>query len=199
MKLLEYARKANANTFVLASSGGIYGYGDDSFKEEDPILAKGDIGFYLTTKFCSEVLAENYKKIMNIIILRFFFVYGPNQRDSMLVPRLVKNVINENPITISNNGGIRINPTFVTDAANAVINSLSLNRSCKINVGGPDILSMKEIGEIIGEEVGKKLIFKIEDKIAQNLVGDISLMSRLVGPPKIHFRDGIKELIRNIQ
>src|SRR4030042_288576 len=80
LRLLEYARQAQVKIFVLASSGGIYGHGDEGFREDQPIEAKDDLGFYLGTKLCAEIIAENYSSFMNIVILRFFFIYGPRQR-----------------------------------------------------------------------------------------------------------------------
>src|SRR5881628_2780832 len=89
LRFLDYARKAGVRNFVFASSGGVYGSGDFQMSEEIQITARGDLGFYLTTKLCSEILAQNYSGFFSVVVLRFFFVYGPTQRQTMLVPRLI--------------------------------------------------------------------------------------------------------------
>jgi len=196
LRLLEYARKAKAQTFILASSGGIYGHGDEGFKEDRPIEAKGDLGFYLGTKLCAEVLAENYASFMVIIILRFFFVYGPGQRPTMFIPRLLRAAQEGEPILLSGENGLKCNPTFVTDAASAVSRSLGLKASHKINVGGPEVLSLRQIGQSIGEVLGRPPVFKVQkDSEPQHLVGDIKKMVQLLGPPVVKFREGISRCI----
>ena len=196
LRLLEYARQAGAKTFIYASSGGIYGYGDEGFRENQPIVAQRDLGFYQSTKLCSEVIAENYVPYMNVIILRFFFVYGPRQNATMLVPRLVRNVREGNPILLQGTSGIRINPTHVSDAAEAVVRSLSLMDSQKINVGGPEVLTLRQIGEIIGASMGKQPIFEIKEDIQpHNLIGDTHKMARLLAPPRITFAEGIRSML----
>jgi nucleoside-diphosphate-sugar epimerase len=58
----------------------------------------------------SEIIAENYAPYMNIVILRFFFVYGPRQNTTMLIPRLIRSIKEGNPIILQGSNGIRINP-----------------------------------------------------------------------------------------
>jgi UDP-glucose 4-epimerase len=197
LRLLDYARKAGAKTFILASSGGIYGHGDREFSEDLEISARGDLGFYLGTKLCSEAIAESYTPFMNIIVLRFFFVYGSGQRRSMLIPRLIQSVLNGKPIALQGQDGIRLNPTHVSDAVTAIIHSLQLEGSHKINVAGSQVLSLREIGEIIGKAVDKKPKFDVQmDVQPRHLVGDINKMSRLLGLPKVKFEEGIEMLMK---
>jgi nucleoside-diphosphate-sugar epimerase len=196
LRLLEYARRANAKSFILASSGGVYGHGDNGFKEDQPISVKGDIGFYLGSKVCAEVLAENYTPFMNIIILRFFFIYGSRQHTSMLIPRLVRAVKEGEPIILHGRDGLKINPTYVTDAASAVCQSLELTDSHKINIAGPEVLSLRQIGQQIGGILHKKPIFEINKNIRpQHLIGDIKKMTHFLGQPVVRFRDGIAKYI----
>lgn len=196
LHLLEYARQAQAKTFVLASSGGIYGHGDEGFKEDQAIAAKGDLGFYLGTKLCVEVLAENYSPFMNIIILRFFFVYGPGQRSRLLIPRLVKAVKEERPIILHGKDGLKMNPTYVSDAASAVCHSLELKESQKINIGGPEILSLRQVGQEIGNILRKDPVFEVNEHIQpQHLVGDIKKMVHFLGEPLVKFKEGIARYI----
>ncbi len=138
LKALDYARCAGARTFVYASSGGIYGNSTQVCDEDTPIGSGGELGFYLGTKLCGEIIAENYIPYMNVIILRPFFVYGPGQRKDMLIPRLVERVRNGQPIQLIGEDGLQINPTYVEDAALAIRQALSLetavNQHCRSGV-----------------------------------------------------------------
>jgi nucleoside-diphosphate-sugar epimerase len=198
LRLLDWAKQTGVRTFVFASSGGVYGGGDKEFSEEQEAMPKGDLGFYLGTKLCSEVIAQNYTPYMNVIILRFFFVYGPGQRRSMLIPRLVNSVREEKPILLQGKDGIRLNPTYVSDAVEAICGALQLTGSQKINVGGPQVLSLREIGLTIGEALKKKPKFKvIQDVEPPHLIGDIRKLSKLLREPRVLFKEGIVRYLEN--
>lgn len=195
-KMLEWARTSGVKRFILASSGGVYGHGDTAFREDDAIGPIGPLGYYLASKHCAELLAGSYANCFTIAILRFFFVFGPGQKQSMLIPRLVDSVRNGRPITLQGHEGIRINPIFVDDASMAIRRSLELTRSHTINVAGPEVLSMRQIGTLIGQAVGREPVFEIEqDVIPRHLSGDISKMCTLLAPPRVSFADGLLSML----
>lgn len=197
--LLEYARKAECSKFIYASSGGVYGNAEKEFVEDNPLVNTGNLGFYLGTKFCSELLVGNYTPWYNVIIARFFFVYGERQNKGMLIPRLLANIINGNEITLQGNNGIKINPIYVSDAANALCKMISLAKGNYIfNIGGEEVLTLREICDIIGQIVNKKPKFNILDQNPKHLIGDISKMKELLSVPVIDFRTGINYLVSKI-
>ena len=166
------------------------------FREDDRGGYTKEMGFYLGTKYCSEVLLENYFDLLNVIILRFFFVYGKGQNQSMLIPRLISRVKDGESITLQGQSGMKINPVHVSDATKAIIASLNLQGSHKLNVAGPEVLSLREIGEKIGTAVGRIPQFSIDETIVpKNLIGDLSKMKELLINPSIKFEDGIKTMI----
>lgn len=197
LKLLDYAQKAGVKTFIYASSGGIYGNSDKGFTEDAEIVSRGDLGFYLGTKLSSEIIAENYSSIFDIIILRMFFVYGEKQKRSMLIPRLIDSVQTGAPIALNGEKGLTINPIYVQDAAKAILKAIELNGSHKINIGGTENLSLKEIGDIIGKSMDKKPNYNILDAEPKNLIGDISKMKKLLIEPSVKFKEGVKLMLQN--
>lgn len=199
LRLLDYARQAQCQTFIYASSGGVYGNQSDAFKEDLKIPAGGHLGFYLSTKMCSEILLENYSDLMNIVILRFFFVYGPGQRSSMLIPRLIQNVQAQNPIVLQGQEGIKINPTYVSDAVTALQASLNLTGLHTINVAGPEELSLKQIGDLIGQYTNQIPRFEWQEGEAKSIIGDIAKMTELLGHPQINFEEGLKRLLKAME
>lgn len=196
LRFLDYAWKAGASHFVYASSGGVYGSGDVRMSEDIQIPAHGGLGFYLSTKLSAEIIAKNYSSFFNFVSLRFFFVYGPAQRKSMLIPRLIQRVRDGQPLLLQGLDGIRLNPTHVSDAAAATRCALEIEGSHIINVGGPDILNMREIGTMIGHFVGKSPIFDIDEKSQPgHLIADIDKMSSLLVYPKMGFSDGLRTML----
>jgi UDP-glucose 4-epimerase len=193
LKLLEYGRKAGVKKFIYASSGGVYGSSANEFNEDSPLVSAKDLGFYLSTKFCSEMLVENYSNFFDISILRLFFVYGPKQRKDMLIPRLIDSVKNGKEIKLQGESGIKINPIYVDDAASAIQKTLSIKGNFKFNIAGPEVLSLRDIVETISESTGIKPVYDIDKTVTpKNLVADIGKMTELLLEPKIKFKEGLK-------
>lgn len=193
-RLLEWAAKAGVKRFVLASSGGVYGRGSRAFTEQDPVRLEA-ASHYLRTRAAAEILAGGWRESFQVIVLRFFFVYGSGQKPSFLVPRLVDSVRSGRAIDLQGEDGIRINPVHVDDAAKAVERALGLEKSDTLNVGGPEVLTMRALGNAIGAALGKQASFHVDAKTqAQDLVGDIERMSAELAAPVIRFADGIRSL-----
>lgn len=196
-RMLDWARMSGVARFILASSGGVYGFGEHAFREEDAIGPRGPLGYYLASKQCSELLAGSYTDCFTVVILRFFFVFGPGQKNSMLIPRLMDSIKLGKPITLQGGEGIRLNPIFVDDASTAICQALDLPQSHIINVAGPEVLNMREIGNLIGQAVGREPIFHIDrNAIPHHLSGDITKMCQLLGSPRVRFADGLRLLFR---
>ena len=196
LKTLDYAREAGAKKFIYASSGGVYGSAQQSFSETATLPANGENGFYISSKLCSEVLAENYKELMDVIILRFFFVYGKKQKSTMLMPRLLANIKNFKPVTLQGDKGIILNPVYVSDAVSAVLAALDLKGFHKINVAGPEVVSLKQICEMIGEKIGVKPIFEYDlQSKPRDLIGDIKNMKQLLSAPRYMLDEGLSEIL----
>jgi UDP-glucose 4-epimerase len=195
LKLVDWAHKNNVKKFIYASSAGIYGNGDKEFDEDSNIVYNNALGFYLGTKYCSEIILDNYVNLLTVVQLRLFFVYGKDQRKDMLIPRLIDNVKQKRPITLQGQEGIKINPTHVSDAALAIAQSLLLSESNKINIAGPEVLSMRQIAETIGEIFECTPRFITEDKEAKHLIGNTAKMKKYLMTPQTHLEKGIKEFI----
>ena len=190
--LLEYARHAGATTFVFASTGGLDGYSHDKFVETDPV---NPLNFYLSSKHVAELLIRNYQQFFHTIVFRLFFVYGPGQKSAMLIPRLVRSVRAGEPVTLQGPEGININPVHVADVVAAFEGALGLSGHHLINVGGPQVLSLREIAKIIGERVGREPLITVrEDEVPSHLIGDVTNMTALLGAPRVLFREGVTEL-----
>jgi nucleoside-diphosphate-sugar epimerase len=195
LRLLDYARTARCRKFVYGSSGGLYGTSERPIAETAPVATDSALGFYLVSKLCSEMLVRAYSPFFETVILRYFFVYGPGQRRSMLVPRLVDRVRAGQPIVLHGADGIRITPTYVTDAVAATVRAVGIRGSHTINVAGPDMVSMRELATIIGSAVGREPRFSWSDMPAGHLVADTGRMREVLGAPKVGFADGLQRML----
>ena len=198
-RLFDYALRAGARHFVLGSTGGLYRHGPDPSREDQPADEEGgNLAFYFTAKRAAEDLARQYTASLNVATLRFFFVYGGGQRETMLMPRLVRSVIEGRPLTLQGQEGMRLNPVHVDDAVKAVAAALSLDCSTVINIAGPDVLSMRSIGDRIGTLVGRSPVYTTENTAPRDLIADISRMRSMLGDPENTMDRGLAELIGSL-
>lgn len=193
LRLLDYARRAGAKHFVYASTGGVYQAGNGICTEDRALTVQSQAGMYYASKFSGELFVDAYAQMMTTAVLRFFFIYGPGQHRHMLIPRLVQSVLDGNPIVLQGENGIKINPIYVADAAHAVKSALKLPYSTIVNVAGTEVLSLREMGVIIGEAVGKAPVFDSDfSKKPLDLVGDLRKMKQTLREPEICFRKGLE-------
>jgi nucleoside-diphosphate-sugar epimerase len=144
--LAKWAVKTGVKKFIYASSGGVYTNPNKPVKEFFDINANEKLGFYLNSKLSAEMLLKNYASLFETFaIIRPFFMYGVGQNETMLIPRLISSVQNEKEITLNGQNGIKINPIYVTDAANAVAKILELQGEFIINIAGKEAVSLKEL------------------------------------------------------
>jgi UDP-glucose 4-epimerase len=191
----EAACAAGAKTFVLASSGGIYGPSKTPLAETAPIKPSGDLGFYLAAKVAAEQLLLHFSPHMTVHILRPFFIYGPGQAETFLIPRLVKAVRLGTPITIAGQDGTRLNPVHVEDAAAAFVAALSINKPLLSNIAGPDIITIRMIAEVAAAHLGRLALFQIEDREPEDFVADTQRMVEQLYTATTRFKNGLAAMM----
>jgi nucleoside-diphosphate-sugar epimerase len=196
MRLLEWAQRAGATHFVLASTGGLYGTSGVPVRESDPVPEqRSQLGFYFASKRASELLAIQYAGELASIVLRFFFVYGAGQSPKMLMPRLVGSIREGRPVQLQGEDGMKFNPIHADDATRAIEACLTLTEARVINIAGPEATSLRHVSKAIGRLVGRDPIFEIDATAVPNhLVADIGRMTSALGAPRTGIEKGLTEL-----
>lgn len=194
-RLLNYAYSAGAKKFIYASSGGVYGTGPHPFQENSPLGSIDSLGYYLGSKLSGEVLVQSYADLMEVSVLRIFFMYGNAQKRSMLLPRLVDLVRDGRPVTLDGEDGIRINPVHVRDAVRVVQSCLAMSGNLTLNVAGPTTMSIRDIAGLIGERVDRDPLFVHTGDQPRDLVGDNRRMIHLVGEGLTPLSEGIVDVL----
>ena len=146
--------------FIYASSSSVYGDREDvPFKEEDNV--DHPISLYAATKKSNELIAHSYSHLFNLKTtgLRFFTVYGPWGRPDMAPFIFLKNIIEEKPINVYNNGNMLRDFTYIDDIVNGVI-SVDSNENLKkfsiYNIGNSNPYKLMNFIKILEDVIGKK-------------------------------------------
>ena len=114
LNILEGCRNNNIEHLVFASTASVYGANTKMpWKETDG--CNHQLSLYAATKKSNEVMAHSYSHLFNIPTtgLRFFNAYGPWGRPDMALFLFVKNIIEEKPINVFNNGKMVRNFTYL--------------------------------------------------------------------------------------
>ena len=186
VRLLDYGRRVGAEAFIYASSGAVYEPGPKPVAESD-IAKPGN--FYAMSKLAGEQALGQFRSHLNAHALRFFFIYGPGQRN-MFIPGLVDRVRNGQDVILAGPTGISVNPVYVEDAAAAVIASLKLDQSRTLNVAGLEVVSVREIAELTGQLLGAAPSFAVGEPTA-DLVASTVEQTAALGKPQTGFEEGL--------
>ena len=187
VRLLDYARRAGARAFVLASSGAVYAPGRQPLREDDPPAPPS---FYGHAKLAAERAALAFGEELPVQVLRWFLVYGPGQDAAAFMPGIAARVRAGVPIDLHGPDGMRCNPLFVEDAAAAV--EAAMHRSaCEVtNVAGPEVVTLRQIGELVGAGLGIAPRYA-EHPAGSDLVADVARMRERLGAPAVTPEEGI--------
>ena len=125
-RVLEACKDSNIKRLVFSSSASVYGDQPDSLNiaEDAPYLNKN---FYGATKIAGEHLfrAYHFQHGLQGACLRYMNVYGPRMDTKGeyvgLIPRVLENMKNGEPIIVAGDGEQEFDFVYVTDVARANI------------------------------------------------------------------------------
>jgi nucleoside-diphosphate-sugar epimerase len=192
-RLADHARSVGVRRFVLASSGSIYRPGPAPLRETDP---PQPMGFHPATKLIAEQVLSYYAEPLEVVNLRLFAPFGPMQVDR-LIPRLIESVRSGTAIALSRGGEPRLNPIFIDDLAEVFAQVVAGAGAGVINIGGPTVVSIRDIAEAAGDALGRAPNFEARDREPYgDLVADVTAMHRqLVLPAMVEPHEGIRRMV----
>ena len=203
--ILEQAKKHNIKNLVMASSSSVYGNCKEvPFKED--FIVDFAISPYAATKKANEVMAHVYHKLfdMNIIMLRFFTVFGPRQRPDLAINKFTRLMLEGKEIPMFGDGTTSRDYTFVDDIVDGIIKSMEYEENNKnvyeiLNLGNSSPITLKGMIEIIGKVLNVEPIINqlpMQPGDVERTYADISKAKTLIGyEPKTSFEDGIKKFV----
>src|SRR5687767_13804710 len=121
VNLLEAARQNGVKKIIIASSSSVYGVNSKvPFSESDPIIST--ISPYAASKLACEALGHVYHHVygMDVIMLRFFTVYGPRQRPDLAIYKFTNLISQGKPIPVFGNGKTQRDYTYISDIVDGV-------------------------------------------------------------------------------
>lgn len=203
--ILEEMKNHGVHKIVMASSSSVYGNCKEVPFREDMIVDYA-ISPYAATKKANEVMAHVYHKLFefDVLMLRFFTVYGPKQRPDLAINKFTRLMLEEKEITMYGDGTTSRDYTYIDDIVDGIIKSCKYCMENKdiyeiLNLGNSSPITLKEMINTIAKTL------KVEPKIKQlpmqpgdvdRTYADISKAKKILKyEPKISFEQGIYNFI----
>lgn len=197
--VLKYARRYRKKVLVTSSSE-VYGKGIKVPFSENDDTVQGPTTTrrwaYAAAKGIDEflALAHWYETRLPVVCVRLFNTVGPRQtgRYGMVIPRLVTQALNGEPITVYGDGEQTRSFCHVKDIVDALVAFINCDKSYGkvVNLGNPDETSINDLALRIKQLTGsdspvihvpydQAYVEGFEDM--RRRVPDISLANRLIG------------------
>lgn len=197
VNVLEAARLAGVKKITIASSSSVYGVNSKvPFAEGDPIFSA--ISPYAASKLACEALGHVYHHVygMDVVMLRFFTVYGPHMRPDLAIHKFAKLMLAGRPIPIFGDGSAERDYTFVSDILDGIIACTRKEFGYEIfNLGESQVISLNRMIELL--ENALEIKAKIDRQPVQPgdvpvTYADVSKARAMLGyDPKIKLEQGI--------
>jgi nucleoside-diphosphate-sugar epimerase len=181
------AAAAAGTRVVFASSSSIYGDSERYPTPED--VEPRPISPYGITKLGCEHLAHAYAKGfgLDVVVLRYFTVYGPRQRPDMAFTRMVEALAAGAPYELYGTGEHSRSVTFVGDVVDATIAAMQ-SGTRTYNVGGGEEATMLEAIGLLQRISGRTLDVRPGPAAA----GDVLRTKDLGWSPRVALEEGLK-------
>lgn len=187
-RLVEACERANVPRLVLASSSSVYGGRGASPSREDG--ATEPTSPYGVTKLAAERLAIAHAlkpdAALAVIALRYFSVYGPRQRDDMLIARALRAAQRGTPLQINGSGLQHRDYTYVGDVVAATMRAASSPGQAEVvNVGSGLRTSIDDVLATVERVTGRPVRSTPGPPVAGDPPGtwaDLQRANRLLGP-----------------
>lgn len=159
VNVLEACVKERVKRIIFASSSEVYGEQElQPITEDAPLNPKSN---YAISKIAGEEYLRAYFETYGLKynVVRLFNVYGEGQREEFVVPKLVKNVVNNTPPVIYGNGEQTRCFCYVKDAARGIAALLDSPAEREVfNIGNDtECISIKDLASMIIELAGSPL------------------------------------------
>ncbi|HEY1173995.1 MAG TPA: SDR family NAD(P)-dependent oxidoreductase [Verrucomicrobiae bacterium] len=201
VNLLEAARKRKVKKITIASSSSVYGVNAKvPFSESDPIFSA--ISPYAASKLACEALGHVYHHVygMDVIMLRFFTVYGPRQRPDLAIHKFCRMIHEGKPIPVFGDGSTARDYTYVSDTVDGVLACTQKEFGYDVfNLGESQTVRLDYLIELIEKALGKKAVIDRQPMQAGDVpitYADISKAREKLGyNPHIKIEEGIPRFV----
>ncbi|HWX21896.1 MAG TPA: GDP-mannose 4,6-dehydratase [Candidatus Binatia bacterium] len=198
VNLLEAARSHGVRKLILASSSSVYGVNSKvPFAESDPIFCA--ISPYAASKLACEALGHVYHHVygLDIVMLRFFTVYGPRQRPDLAIHKFARLMRDGQPIPVFGDGSTARDYTYIGDILQGVLACTQREFGYQVfNLGESQTVKLNHLIELLEDALGQKAVLQRQPAQPGDVpltCADISKARQHLGyNPQVRIEQGIR-------
>lgn len=199
LNLLDLSKQYGVKKFI--NTGSVFEYGSQNKKVKENEVNLDDIlNKYSAVKMGTTALANSYTDSFNVLTIRPFTTYGPDEDETRFIKATINRAINNEPIKLVS--GVVRDFVYVEDVANAY--SLSLIKKFEsgeiVNIGSGNKYTLEEVANLIKKSTSSKSTIEIDKqyirKRESRCWADISRAKKVLNwSPKYTLLQGIKKVI----
>jgi len=201
VNLLEAARHHGVRKITIASSSSVYGVNSKvPFVESDPIFCA--ISPYAASKLACEALGHVYHHLygMEVVMLRFFTVYGPRQRPDLAIHKFAKLIDAGKPIPVFGDGSTARDYTYITDTLEGIMACTRKEFGFEIfNLGESQTVTLGRLIEVLEQSLGRKAVIDRQPPQPGDVpitFADISKARAQLGySPQVRIEEGVPRFV----
>jgi len=160
VNLLEAARLKGVRKIIIASSSSVYGVNSKvPFAESDPFFCA--ISPYAASKLACEALGHVYHHVygLDIVMLRFFTVYGPRQRPDLAIHKFARLIHAGAPLPVFGDGSAARDHTYISDILEGILACTQQEFGFEIfNLGESQTVRLDRLIALLESALGKKAV-----------------------------------------
>ena len=196
-----FCKKNDISKMILASTSSIYGNSGEKEMVEGIDEKINPPSIYASTKLSGETLAKTIlsSQNTNLIITRFFTVYGPYGRPDMSILRFIHWIYTGTEILLYGDGNQKRSFTYIDDVVSG-LNTLILSKDSGVfNIGSDKTVSLNQVISIIEKELNIESKIDYQPRAFKDVdvvIPDLNRMKSLNWNPTTSIEKGISETIQ---
>lgn len=206
LNLLHAAMNAGVKRLTFASSSSVYGNSAALPKVET--MPTNPLSPYAVSKLAAEQYCQTFHRLYGFetVCLRYFNVFGPQQdpasQYSAVIPRFIKALLTQEPITIYGDGSQSRDFTFIDNVVHGnLLACTAANAAGQVlNVACAGRHTLLDLVALLEEFTGVKAQIIFANQRAGDVLhseADISKAKTVLGyEPVVSFRAGIEQTVR---
>lgn len=199
--ILNLSKNTGVRRVYYSSSSEVYGEPFEIPQNEQTTPLNSRLPYAIVKNVGEAFLKTYYKEFgLNYLIFRFFNTYGPNQSEDFVVPRFIRQAMNNEDITIYGDGSQTRTFCYVDDNVEACLNAhyTGAVENDTINIGSDVECTIKELAQkvidITGSTSSIRYLPPLKEGDMTRRQPDISKMRQLLNHDLVPLDEGIRRL-----
>lgn len=204
--ILNLSKSTGVKRVYFSSSSEVYGEPFEIPQNELTTPLNSRLPYAIVKNVAEAYLRTYHQEFgLNYLIFRFFNTYGPNQSEDFVVPRFIRQAMNNQDITIYGDGSQTRTFCYVDDNVEACLNAhyTGTIENDTVNIGSDITFTVKALAEIIVDITGSqsKIIHlpALEEGDMTRRQPDITKMKTLLDHDLLPLEEGINKLVTHFR